>query len=140
MADGTGACSSYDINSDIKRDAGSDFAADRVVLGRVRREALQVSGLYGDPEPKCCDTYFFSPPQGMSGTGYRLFESGKVQEALSLANTFLIPALKAFSLRPCDGDEVVLEMVKSDWCNCLIHPSLSEGERRGLVHMFLQCL
>ena len=52
-------------------------------------------------------------------------------EALKLANSHLIPALKAFSLWPCEGDDVVLEAVREEWCQCLVHPLLNEGNIIG---------
>ena len=67
------------------------------------------------------------PLQGLSSKAFQQFENGKVSEALQLANSHLIPALKAFSLWPCEGDNLVLEAVREEWCQCLVHPLLNEG-------------
>ena len=71
-----------------------------------------------------CSSY----PQSISSTAKVLFESGEVKQALSLADTLLIPTLKAFSVRKCEGDEEVLESVREEWCQCLMHPSLKKGK------------
>lgn len=59
----------------------------------------------------------------------KVFEGGQVHESLSVAHSLLVPALKEFSLRACEGDEEGLERVREQWCQCLMHPSLNKGQR-----------
>ncbi len=58
----------------------------------------------------------------------KVFEGGQVHESLSVAHSLLVPALKEFSLRACEGDEEGLERVREQWCQCLMHPSLNKGQ------------
>lgn len=69
-----------------------------------------------------------------------MFDQGHVRTALETATVLLVPAFKSISELPCPGDEQVIERVREDWCNCLTHPSLSDGEYcvgllgKGLSH------
>ena len=65
--------------------------------------------------------------QGVSRTAYKLFENNNVREALKQANSLLVPGLAALAASPCEGDTVVLEAVREEWCQYLTHPGLSEG-------------
>ena len=69
----------------------------------------------------------------------QLFDQGQVGAALEMATVLLVPALKSLAELPCPGDEEVVERVREDWCNCLTHPSLSDGEAYNIIRHCL-CL
>ena len=64
---------------------------------------------------------------------FRLFEEGEVSMALDMANHYLVPGLKAVGDYPCVGDDEVVEKIREEWCSCLMHPSLPEGEAQCMV-------
>ena len=66
--------------------------------------------------------------QEVSNGAIDLFDRGQVGTALEMANILLVPTLKSMSELRCTEDEEVMERVREDWCNCLTHPSLSDGE------------
>ena len=65
--------------------------------------------------------------QGVSRAAYQLFENNKVKEALTQANTLLVPGLAALTVNHCEGDMEVVEAVREEWCQYLTHPGLTEG-------------
>lgn len=67
--------------------------------------------------------------QEVSISAMEMFDQGHVRAALETATVLLVPALKSMSELPCPGDEQVIERVREDWCNCLTHPSLSDGKK-----------
>ena len=69
-----------------------------------------------------------SSNQEVGSEAFQLFEQGQVRAALEMADHLLVPALKAVAEYPCAGDDSVVEKVREEWCNCLMHPSLSESE------------
>lgn len=66
--------------------------------------------------------------QEVSIGAMEMFDQGHVRTALETATVLLVPAFKSISELPCPGDEQVIERVREDWCNCLTHPSLSDGK------------
>lgn len=67
-----------------------------------------------------------------------MFDQGHVRAALETATVLLVPAFKSMSELPCPGDEQVIERVREDWCNCLTHPSLSDG-KPSVQHSMVWC-
>ena len=50
-----------------------------------------------------------------------------MKEALTQANTLLVPGLAALTVNHCEGDMEVVEAVREEWCQYLTHPGLTEG-------------
>lgn len=71
--------------------------------------------------------------QEVSSKAYKMFERGEVRDGIQVANTLVVPALAQLSREgggggEGQGEELVLEKVREEWCQCLGRPDLNEGK------------
>ena len=70
----------------------------------------------------------------VSQKGTRCFNTESVSAGLDIGNTFIVPAIKELTSQASVGDEVVVEKIREEWCNCLEQSSLTEGSYILLMH------